>query len=96
MVEGKMTKSAIVVMTADELRGLVSEAVELALTKCGPRDASDIMDADQCAALIQVHEKTLAKLIEGDGLPTLRPVGKHRRFSRRAVLAWMDERSKDA
>lgn len=85
-------KDAIVVLTEDQLRGIVADAVQQTLAKCGPRDGSDVMDADKCAALVGVHVKTLAKLINEDGLPTLRNVGKLRRFSRRAVLAWLDQR----
>lgn len=87
-------KDGIVVLTQDQLRSLVTDAVELALAKCGPRDGSDVMDSDQCAALVRVHVNTLAKLIAEDGLPTLRNVGKLRRFSRRAVLAWLDGRGR--
>jgi excisionase family DNA binding protein len=92
MVEGEAMKDGIVVLTADALREIVSEAVTSALAKAGTRDESDVMDMDQAAALVRVHVKTLRKLIHEEGLPQLRPIGKLRRFSRREILAWMARR----
>lgn len=86
-------KDAIVVLTADQLKVIVSEAVESALAKAGPRDESDVMDMDQTAALVGVKTvKTMRRLIQEEGLPTLRRLGNQWRFSRREVLAWMARR----
>jgi excisionase family DNA binding protein len=83
--------NAIVVLTAEQLKALLSELLDTALAKAGPKE-SDIMDTEACAAMIGVHPKTMAKLIRVDGLPTLRNIGNLRRFSRRAVLEWMARR----
>lgn len=87
-----MKGEPIVMLTTDQLRTLVREEVSAALASTSPRDESDVMSCEQCAELVGVHPNTIAKLIERDGLPELRRVGKLRRFSRRAVIAWLDGR----
>jgi excisionase family DNA binding protein len=87
-----MMKDALALLTADQLKTIVADAVELALAKAGSRDESDVLDMDGAAALVGVHVKTLRKLIREEGLPTLRRIGKLWRFSRREILAWMARR----
>lgn len=81
-----------VLLTAEELRGLVLDAVKEALADLRPRPEADIMDTAQTADLLGVHPKTIAALIARRRLPTLRRLGKLRRFSRRAVLKWLAKR----
>lgn len=88
-----MKSEPIVVMTGEQLRALVLDAVTSALANAAPADASDVLDCDEVATLIGVHPRTVPRLVAKDGLPTLRRIGKLWRFSRRAVLAWMETRA---
>jgi hypothetical protein len=86
-----LTGNEIVVLKLDDLRTVLGEAVQQTLAKCGPPAEGDIMNSRQCAELVKCHVYTLPKLI-AQGLPTLRPVGHVRRFSRKAVLSWLASR----
>jgi len=88
----KSEPTPIVMMTTDQLRALVREEVSAALASTASRDESDVMSTEQTAKLVGVHENTIPRLVARDGLPTLRRVGKLRRFSRRAVVAWLEVR----
>lgn len=86
-------KDAIVVLTPEQLKGIVTEAVEMALARAGEsRKTSDIISREQAAELIGVHPHTIPKLVRAEGLPTQRRIGKLWRFSRADVLAWMARR----
>lgn len=87
-----MARDPIVVMTGEQLRAFVTEAVNAAVANVKAPDDHDIMNREQVAELIGVHFKTIPVMIKRDGLPTLRMVGSQWRFSRRAVLAWMETR----
>jgi excisionase family DNA binding protein len=85
-------KDAIVVLTAEQLKGVIAEAVESALAKAGARQDHDVLSREQAAELIGVHPHTIPKLVREDGLPTLRRLGKLWRFSRADVMAWLARR----
>lgn len=93
-----ISKDAIVVLTADQLKGIIAEAVEggvdAALAKVRAAEDSDVLDTEAAANLVGVTVRTLPRLVEEDGMPELRRIGNQRRFSRRQVLAWMAEHPK--
>jgi excisionase family DNA binding protein len=79
-----------VVISVEQLRALVREELADALAKGGPQDElHDILDREQAAKLIGVTTRTIPRLVERDGLPTLRRVGKLWRFRRTDVMAWL-------
>jgi len=54
------------------------------------KEKSDVIARSEAAELLGVHPRTIRKLVQRDGLPTLRRVGKQWRFSQRELLAWME------
>lgn len=91
-------KDAIVVLTADQLRGLIAEAVkggvDEALAKVRAAEDGDVLDTDGAAHLVGVTVRSVPKLVGEDGMPELRRIGNQRRFSRRQILEWMAHRPK--
>jgi excisionase family DNA binding protein len=86
-------KDAIVVLTPEQLRAIVSDAVTDALAKAGAGvTPADVLSCEQAAELIGVNPRTVPRLVRDKGLPTLRRIGKLWRFSRRDVLAWLTQR----
>jgi excisionase family DNA binding protein len=53
-----------------------------------PYDPPEVMNADQAAQLLQIDEKLVVELAESGKLPG-RKLGKHWRFSRDALVAWL-------
>lgn len=90
-----MKEQPIVLVPLAELRALLADAIAEAVTKAAPRQESEVLNRKQVAALIGRNPCTIPKLVREDGLPTLRRVGKFWRFSRRAVLAWMEQQKAD-
>ncbi len=83
----------IVVLTQEQLRILVSEAVEEALAKAASGAApGEVLSCEQAAELIGVHPHTVPKLVRDEGLPTLRRIGKLWRFRRSDVMAWLGQK----
>lgn len=81
-----MTRLAVT-LTVEELRELVRVEVAAALDAQQP--PSDWADQEGIAAHLGVSSPTVKKLTE-NGMPHVY-VGSHRRFSRRAVDAWLAE-----
>lgn len=79
------------ILTPNELRDLVRMVVreELASHR---NPASEVLTAEKVAAMLDVHVKTVAKLVTRDGLPAHR-LGREYRFNRAEVLNWLQERS---
>lgn len=58
-----------------------------------PREQDELLDVEAACALLRVHRNTLYRLIRNDGLPALRLTrGGRWRFSRRALLDWIESR----
>lgn len=88
-----MRPGALVLTTPEELRELVAEAVRGELAKAVPRaEQGDVMTCEQVAELLGIHVVSVRNLVRLKGLPELGRIGTHRRFSRAAVLAWLDQR----
>lgn len=85
-------RDPLVVLTAEQLRSIVSEAVDTALTKVGAYNDHDVMNLEHVAELLGVSTKTVRKMVTAEGLPTLRKVGKLWRFSRKEVQGWLAKR----
>lgn len=86
-----MTKEPLAVtLTTGELRALIREELVDAMKKTGaPREAPDILNAEQVAELLGVHRETVPRYAREKGLPVFGRVGSHLRFSRADVLAWI-------
>jgi excisionase family DNA binding protein len=83
--------NALVLMSPEEVRDLVRNAVREELTS--HRDPErDVLTAEQVADMLAVHIKTVAKLVTRDALPAHR-LGREYRFNRNEVLAWLAERA---
>jgi excisionase family DNA binding protein len=52
----------------------------------------EVLTAESVAEMLEVHVRTVAKLVVRDGLPAHR-LGREYRFNRAEVLAWLEERS---
>jgi excisionase family DNA binding protein len=88
-------KDAIVVMTGEQLRDLISAAVEEGIQKAGSTGEAtpDILNCVQVAALIGVHPDTVPRLTrKKNGLPVFGRAGSHLRFRRADVLNWLASR----
>lgn len=82
---------ALVVLRADELRELVTNAVSDALERLdAPREAPALIDKATLARALDCSTRTVDRLI-ADGLPLVR-LGEAPRFRLDAVLAWLDAR----
>lgn len=80
-------------LSVDELRAMLRDVVRDELKgRPEPANDSDIMTREQVAQMLQCHVKSVTKYIAEEGLPVLRNVGRQPRFSRAAVLAWMQGR----
>lgn len=83
--------ATVLVLTPEEVRDLVRVAVREELeARADP--ARDILTAEDVAALLSVHVKTVAKLVVRDGLPARR-LGREYRFCRADVVAWLEQRA---
>ena len=83
--------ATVLVLTPEEVRELVRVAVREELeSRAAP--ARDVLTAEDVAALLSVHVKTVAKLVVRDGLPARR-LGREYRFSRPDVIAWLEQRA---
>ena len=81
----------VVVVTPDQLRALVHEAVR---AEVGDRtNESDYLTRDEAATLLKVTPKTLMKYVRDENLPVLRKLGPDWRFSRTQLSVWMGEHS---
>jgi len=53
-----------------------------------PADPPEVMDPEQAAEFLQIEPATVIEMAEADKLPG-RKLGKHWRFSRAALVAWL-------
>lgn len=82
--------SGLVVLTVEQLTAVVREAVRAELGDRA-RDAeppSEWLDAEQAAAIVQVHARTMRNLAASGELPATR-VGKQWRFRRADLDAYL-------
>lgn len=86
------TGTALVVLTPEQLRELVTEAVSAALAEHQPVGSPRLLDRQVLAEMLGCSLPTLDKL-RSEGLPEVR-VGDAPRFEREAVLEWLRARSK--
>ncbi|MGH3430114.1 MAG: helix-turn-helix domain-containing protein [Mycobacteriales bacterium] len=81
----------LVTLTTDQLRALISEAVDAALLK-KHEVASDVITRDQAAKILGVHPVVVARYAKHRGLPGMR-MGREWRFRRSAILRWLEEQA---
>ena len=83
--------SSIVVVTRDDLRELLREAV-----REGSKDKSEpeILTLDQVADLLQVTTVSVRKYMLKQNLPAMRLGPREWRFRRSEILKWLDEEGK--
>jgi excisionase family DNA binding protein len=83
--------TGVAVLTTDEVRELVRTVMceELANHHNAGRE---VLTAEQVAEMLEVHVRTVAKLVVRDSLPAHR-LGREYRFNRAEVLAWLEGRS---
>lgn len=85
----------IVQITTDELAALVREAVDAALAArhaANERPAAEWLDARAVAALLDVHVRSVQKMVRDQGLPAHRLGPKLLRYRRDEVERWIRER----
>jgi excisionase family DNA binding protein len=83
--ELKTPKRELVADLVDRYLGAEDVAVGRAAPELG---GPDVLTLPQLVELLQVDEKTLRSLATAGDLPG-RKIGRHWRFSRQAVLAWL-------
>jgi excisionase family DNA binding protein len=81
----------VLVMSAEEARELIRGVLREEL---GQNENSDreFLTAEGVAALLDVHPKTVAKLVTRENLPARR-LGRSYRFHRSEVLQWLERRA---
>jgi excisionase family DNA binding protein len=84
--------SAVLVMSPDDIREIVRSVMREELANHHQNPGSEVLTAEHVAEMLEVHVRTVAKLVVRDGLPARR-LGREYRFSRAEVLAWLEERS---
>lgn len=82
----------LVVMTAEQLRALVCDAVRDAMGNGAQNTNAQYLTLDQTAELLQVDARTVRTWVKSNGLPALR-VGREYRFRRDTVLEWLESRA---
>src|SRR4051812_44826245 len=85
-----MSAALAVTLTIEELSVLVRNAVrsEMAL----PTD-SDLLTREQAAELLQVHPVVVSSYVKKHGLPATRIGPRALRFSKAAILTWLEARA---
>jgi len=80
--------NAVLVLSPDDIREIVRSVMreELANHQTPGRE---VLTAEHVAEMLEVHVRTVAKLVVRDGLPAHR-LGREYRFNRAEVLAWLD------
>jgi len=82
---------AVLAMSPDDVREIVRSVVREELAN-HQNPGRDVLTAEHVAEMLEVHVRTVAKLVIRDGLPAHR-LGREYRFNRAEVLAWLEERS---
>jgi excisionase family DNA binding protein len=85
----------LVTLTAADLERLLDERVRAAVTETVAQLAEPrfLTVADLCE-MLQVSRKTVAILVQRDGLPVARQLGRELRFERDQVVEWMRARGR--
>jgi excisionase family DNA binding protein len=83
--------TGVAVLTTDEVRELVRSVMREELAN-HQNPGREVLTAEHVAEMLEVHVRTVAKLVVRDGLPARR-LGREYRFNRAEVLAWLEERS---
>lgn len=81
-------KQTLVVLSADDLREMMSEVVREALNTNAAAPPS-YMTLEQCAAMLNCTQRTIKNWIAEGGFPAFK-VGAEFRFRREQVEAWVD------
>src|SRR5262245_34883871 len=81
----------VLLMTADEARDLIRGVLREELHQSETID-QEFLTAEGVAELLDVHPKTVAKLVTREQLPARR-IGRSYRFRRTEVLAWLEQRA---
>lgn len=88
-----MDPSRAVLLAPEDFSALVKAAVRDVLSEHANAGELEYLTAAQLARLLDVHPKTIAKLVERDGMPAL-PLGpREKRFQKAAVVRWLEERA---
>lgn len=80
----------IVTLTTDQLSDLVEVAAARAVEKLAANQQQEVLDLEQCAALLKRHPKVVMMLIKKKRLPCHFISKRDPRFKRTEVLAWLD------
>jgi len=84
---------SLIVIEADELRGIIRTEVRAALAELATTAAvPEWLNAKEAAALLGVHARTVAKLADAEELPHSR-VGRLLRFRRADLVAFLERRA---
>lgn len=87
--------AAVIVVTPDELRELVRDAVRAELdAREAQESGGEYLDAAATAKLLKVNRRTVTKLVSNGTLPAAR-LGRLYRFRRSDVLAVLGKRNMD-
>ncbi len=81
----------IVTLTTEQLGELVEASAARAVAKLVANQQSEVLDLDECAALVKRHPKIVIQvLVKKKGLPAHFIDSRTPRFKRTEVLAWLD------
>ena len=83
-----MSGGDLVVISAEQLRLLLREAVNEVLAARNDGGSSEVLTRDEAAALLKVHPAVVTRYVRTRGLPG-RKIGRDWRFKRAEVLAWL-------
>jgi excisionase family DNA binding protein len=81
----------VLLMTAEEARELIRGIIREELHHSETIE-HEFLTAEGVAELLDVHPKTVAKLVTREQLPARR-IGRSYRFRRSEVLAWLEQRA---
>lgn len=90
-----MTAQAVAILTVEQIKSLVREAVKEALESL-PAASGDgeILTCAQAAKVLKMGRHRVVKLVATDGLPG-RKVGNDWRFVKKEIVAWMESRQRE-
>lgn len=90
-----MSEPTMIVATPDQIRALLRAAVEEVLAERAQSEREVVyLTLEQAAELVNVHERTVRKLIAKQNLPASR-IGGMWRFPRHELIAWIDRQRAD-
>lgn len=85
-----MTAAAVTLLTAEQLRAIVREAVREELKLVRSED-SDVLDTEAAGELLRMHPAVVARRAKKHELPGHQLPGGQWRFRRAELLAWLAE-----